>query len=76
VQFFLNEELDSVTGIQILERGNPFVAEAFTGTIVGNEFYYVGHGNNPASYPDYIPNVIRRNVGETMILKTSLKENQ
>ncbi len=76
VRFFLNEGMDSVTGIQIFERGNPFVAEAFTGTIVGNEFYYVGHGNNPASYPDYIPNVIRRDIGETMILKTSLKENQ
>lgn len=76
VRFILNADMDSITGMQILERGNPDLEEAFTGTIVGDEFYYVGHGNNPAEYPDFIPNVIRRDIGETVVMKTSLKNSR
>ncbi|MBD3218090.1 MAG: hypothetical protein GF310_07420 [candidate division Zixibacteria bacterium] len=72
-QFYLNYNFTAIDSMTILEQKNPDALEAFTGTISGDDFIYIGHGNQSVEIPDYIPPHIRRDIGSTIIMQTSLK---
>jgi DNA-binding beta-propeller fold protein YncE len=72
-RFYLNGDLTAIDSMIILEQKNPDASEAFTGTISGTDFIYIAHGNQPVEMPDYIPPHIRRDIGPTIIMQTSLK---
>jgi len=42
-QYFLNKELNKITGYRYLEKGNPLLNEPTLGVVVDHWFYYVAN---------------------------------
>ena len=43
VRFYLNDNSDGISGAEIIEMNNQYFQEPTTGTIVGDEFYYIAN---------------------------------
>ncbi|MBT8079352.1 MAG: hypothetical protein KJO31_12305 [Gammaproteobacteria bacterium] len=66
VHIELDENFGAVTGIQVLEFGNPDIGPT-TGALDGDVIHLVGQGPAPESAPGHFPGNLREFLGKTVI---------
>lgn len=52
IRLFLNAEVTAVERVEVLDRNNPLFNIPTTGTIVGDEFYFIGNSQLDSLKPD------------------------
>lgn len=66
LQIDLDEDFGAVTGIRVLELGNPVIGPT-TGAIDGDVIHLIGQGPAPESAPGHFPGNLREFLGKTVI---------